>query len=349
MNGKYVPTSPAVLGGGQELLAIGGLSFGRKYPYDSWFERSADGGRTWQASPASRSQHGPSTMSGMVFLDARRGWAGEWWTKDAGAAWHRWLPRGDDVDLAPSGSSAWADILNCRHENCARDVVESVAGPGASQHPLPAQPPLQIQPYTLVHPSTDTGYVLSSGHAGADRMVVEASRDSGLTWQVHDTPCGEPAATGALPDLAASGPDDLWLVCQNSIEPDESLSTIYRSRDGGASWTEQTAKPFGENVGSLSPVNGQVAWALSTPRDGSTSVLRTSNGGRSFTTVLDSKFYGFGTDAMTVLSPTSATLSGFEVTPNGGRLELVYSTHDGGRTWQRSTLPAPPGIPTTRG
>jgi photosystem II stability/assembly factor-like uncharacterized protein len=349
MNGKYVPTSPVILGGGQELLAMGGFSFGRKNPYESWFERSADGGRTWHASPASRSEHGPSTMDQLVFLDARRGWAGHWWTGDAGAVWHRWLPRGDYVNIAPSGSSAWADIADCRHETCDRDVVETVASPGASPRPLPAQPPFTIQPYTLVHPSADTGYVLSNGHRGADRMVVEASRDTGLTWQVHDTPCREPAAAGAFPDLAATGPDDLWLVCQNTIEPDESLSTVYWSRDGGTSWTQQTAKPIGENVGPLSPASGQVAWALSTRRDGSTSVLRTRNGGRSFTTVLDSRMSGFGTDEMTVLSPTSVTLSGFEGTPIGARLELVYTTHDGGRTWQRSTLPAPAGIPTTRG
>jgi hypothetical protein len=348
MNGKYVATSPVVLGGGQELLAMGGFSFLGKDPYAAWFERSADGGRTWLAGPATRNEHGPSSANQPVFLDARRGWAGPWWTSDSGVGWHRWLPKNDYVDVAMAGSGAWAEISRCHLNACRRDVIDSVARPGASPRPLPAQPPIDVWPATLIHPSPATGYVLSSrGHRGADRVVVEASRDSGVTWQVHDTPCPGPDASGASPDLAATGHDDLWLVCQNTIEPDESLSTVYRSHDDGASWTQQSAKPIGENLGPLSPVNGRVAWALSTVRDGSTSVLRTSDGGRSFTNVLDSGRSGFSADAITVLSARSATLSGVELTPNAGRLELVYTTDDGGRTWQRTTLPAPPGIPTT--
>jgi hypothetical protein len=354
MNGKYVPTAPAVLEGKHVLLAVGGFSFLGKEPFGSWFERSADGGRTWQPGSVTRRLTGPSSMDDLVFVDARRGWAGRWWTDDSGVTWRRWLPAKFQVfAIEPAGSGAWADIAQCdviRTNQCGRDEIVTLARPGAAPRPLRMQPPLGAAP-TLVHPDAVTGYQLTDqgrGHAG--RTVIEATRDAGATWQVHRTPCGPTGpSAGANVDLATSGPSDLWLACQTTIAPDDFSSTIYRSHDAGIMWTSATRKPGPENLGSLQPADADVAWALSITRSGSTSVLRTSDGGRTFTPVLRlSATQPLSANGITVLSAGSAIVSGYQLTNNGGRLEVVYRTDTSGRTWLRSVLPAPTGIPTTR-
>jgi photosystem II stability/assembly factor-like uncharacterized protein len=116
---------------------------------------------------------------------------------------------------------------------------------------------------SLVRPSADVAYVLSdsgdypdAGHPGDPRPsewrpdpILVHTEDGGRTWTEITTPCpatGKGGYGGA--DLAASTAQDLWLVCHDAAYSGATQPKhLYRSSDGGESWSEDLGTP---NLGS---------------------------------------------------------------------------------------------------
>jgi photosystem II stability/assembly factor-like uncharacterized protein len=357
MDGKYVDSAPAPLGARHLLLAMGGFAFRGKEPFSTWMERSSNGGRTWQ--PTGWVPHNSTVASAqdsLDFVDRRDGWAfgpGLWWTTDGGKSWHSQHvdPAVDADHLVAVGHSAWLDLRRCRARRCT-DRIESIAQPGAALRPIGGHPAGGTVD-DLVRPTTTVAYAVTAEfRPGARRpgWTLSASGDSGQHWATRSLPCS--TENEGQPTLAASTPTHLWLICQQEIGMMDDSSTVYRSSDGGRTWAlksatlDANAARIVQSLSSLIPTSDRDAWATSSNNQAQVYVLRTTDGGRHFSVVFgDERATDLG--GFTVLSTTAAIVSGFQLT-DAGRREVIYRTHDAGRTWRLSTLRAPRGVPTRR-
>jgi photosystem II stability/assembly factor-like uncharacterized protein len=149
-------------------------------------------------------------------------------------------------------------------------------------------------PYTLKH--WLSSYHLISVH-GVDANTLWAvghsqalhSADGGLTWVDRTPPMGGFDVNGVV----AVDQDSVWVVVDNG--------GIFRSDDRGLSWEKQ-AIPHGlggDYVLRISAIDGQIAWAVTSPDPRDTSapghVLHTADGGQTWiaqTTPVSPGFWG---------------------------------------------------------
>ncbi|MCK5573929.1 MAG: hypothetical protein KAJ12_14260, partial [Bacteroidetes bacterium] len=170
--------------------------------------------------------------------------------------------------------------------------------------------------------------------------------DFGTAWVMRTTDAGEVWTdvksptfdTLFLTGLHAPNRDTAFVCATNAgpIGPSPNPVTwLYRTTDGGGSWTDVFTQADGWLVG-LKMFNQTNGVALGTPVGGTWTVLRTSDGGASWAHiatepaqvdsemavfnsffVLDSLHYWFGTSS----------------------LKRIYRTTNGGLTWDRNSLP----------
>jgi photosystem II stability/assembly factor-like uncharacterized protein len=288
---------------------------------------SGDGGLTWQVVNDDLPAGSPAQLE---FADATHGylWGGSpsatgavalWVTSDGGRSWTR-APVGPVVsDVSAIGPDVWAVVGTCpisattHGAPCA--VTVAVSGDnGITWSPTPTGPPVSEnsglsvddQDIELARITPARAYVLTFAAAGpltgtpAGRLAYTA--DGGATWQARRDPC--PAGFAAGEQIAASGTDDLWLVCASQASAGSQAKALYRSHDGGATWTLASAA----NVRVLS--GGVTLRAPGTlPAQGYVSP------------------YSLGHDNLAVLTPSVAWLF-----PDRTG---VFRTNDGGRSWRR--------------
>lgn len=172
--------------------------------------------------------------------------------------------------------------------------------------------------------------------AGLARIM--RSDDAGTTWTAAESGLPPTAAVSLLNRtalaVAPSAPDTLY-VALTTFAGVSSASWIYRSDDGGGTWT---------NTGPTMDYLGQQGWYDNTlivhPADpetvvaGGVAYVRSSDGGRSWE-LLDP--YAGGADGMG--TPTLPHVDGQDLAWQGDRLWLacdggVWTSDDAGRTWQ---------------
>jgi photosystem II stability/assembly factor-like uncharacterized protein len=151
-------------------------------------------------------------------------------------------------------------------------------------------------PRIRIHPKNpDIVYVAALGHVWGpnDQRGVFRSKDGGKTWEKVLSRSNKAGAIDLIID--PSNPNILfagfWEVYRKpwSLESGGPGSGIFKSTDGGDTWTEltrNTGLPKGTigKVGiTVSPVNGDRIWALVEAEDGG--VFRSDNGGTSWTRV----------------------------------------------------------------
>lgn len=181
------------------------------------------------------------------------------------------------------------------------------------------------------------------------------STNKGTTW----TPVFDAEGTGTfgVVSVAPSNPDVVWAGTgeQNNRQSSSWGNGVYRSTDGGATWTHlglENTRAIGRIL--VDPTNPDVAlvgalgnlWAASEDRG----VYRTEDGGRTWTKVLYvDDVTGVvdmardGGDPNTVYAAAYQRLRqpwGFN---GGGPGGGIFRSTDGGRTWQRATDGLPAG------
>ncbi len=181
------------------------------------------------------------------------------------------------------------------------------------------------------------------------------STNRGTTWDpVFD---GQPTGTFGVVALAPSDPDIVWAGTgeQNNRQSSSWGDGVYRSTDGGATWTHlglDSTRAIGRIL--VDPSDPDVAlvgalgnlWAPSSQRG----VYRTSDGGRSWARVLfvDS-MTGVVDMARDSKDPDIVYAAAYQRlrTPwgfnGGGPGSGIYRSTDGGRTWKRLGGGLPPG------
>jgi hypothetical protein len=313
-----------------------------------------DYGRTWfgVSAPHTGPPDGPSGVGQLRFLDTDNGWAFGpelWVTHSAGAHWVEEQTNGMRViDLETAGNRAFALFAKCTGSGadfgtgCTSislytslmhsDQWQRVSGPAGSLPPAAAGGSASA---SLVL-AGGRGYVLApSGELLTGPLT-------GAAWTIADAqaPCSPgPPWPGGQPTgaLLAAGSGQLVLVCTSatSAAGDSQTKAVMRSSNDGTSWTTAGNGPatgiatsvgaaqgnvvvLATDAGLYLSTDGGVSWQLARPGP-----ARATAGQR-----------GFGYVGM-----TSAT-QGVALPADAG-LHEVFTTADGGSTWQPQAISSP--------
>lgn len=191
--------------------------------------------------------------------------------------------------------------------------------------------------FRAAHAPSDT-VVWAAGSGG----VVARSVDAGSTWQV-DTIAG--ATDLFLVGIHAAG-QDTAVVLGTGFET--SAARIYRTEDGGGSWTETYADDragiFLDGLAFWDDARGVV---FGDPIDGEFIVLTTGDGGRTWTAVPDSALPGaLAGEAGFAASGRALVTAGDGRAwfgTGGADRARVFRTTDYGATWQAFDAPIASG------
>jgi photosystem II stability/assembly factor-like uncharacterized protein len=284
---------------------------------------SGDAGSAWSVVDPSLPVSFPAQFE---FSDTAHGylWGGApsssgtvplWTTSDGGRTWRRAAVGPVVSDVSAIGPDAWAVVGACPISPSAGAscpvAVEVSTDNGATWARTDAAPPLSESPgvsvsdenIELARITSVRTYVLSyASGTGASHPAGQLAytADGGRSWSARPDPC--PSFFDYGEQIAASGSDDLWMVCASQASAGSQAKGLYRSSDGGKHWrlASSADAPLlsGGRVlaaGGGLPVSGYV-----TP-------------------------YSLGHENLAVLTPTDAWL----FPDRSGVLE----TTDGGKTW----------------
>lgn len=330
---------------------------------------TADGGSTWRVvnahlpASASVSQGGTEmefTSAADGYLWQIRGPAAAtaplWVTTDGGTSWTRAAIGPVVYDVSAIGANVWALAGSCPTAGASAPCSLSLEiSTDAGRHwraatgRVPAALPGRGSSFSveLARVSLSRAYVLAMDPGGKDTLSFTA--DGGTTWSFQSVPCAPPFRLGA--ELALSSTQDLWLVCGGPAGAGSQAKALYRSSNGGTSWSLRAeTPPFGNapaapaGTGRL-PLTGYVApysighknlavlsphraWLFATRG----SVVTTTDGGAIWSPVKSLVQASFGSGAPGNITFIDAT--------HGWVVELgvgVWSTSDGVTWHSRST------------
>jgi photosystem II stability/assembly factor-like uncharacterized protein len=287
-----------------------------------------DAGQTWRVVNDSLPADLPAQLE---FADTTHGylWGGTpsaqgtvplWVTSDGGRTWVQ-APVGPVVsDVSAIGTDVWAvvgtrPISSLPLADAYPATIDVSLNSGVTWKATAAAPPVAEEPgisvadqdLELARITPARAYVLSfapgrtSGGASVGRLGYTA--DGGQSWLERPDPCPRYFDVGQ--EMAASGTEDLWMVCASQPSGGAQAKALYRSSDGGQQWMLTAAANAPVLSGNVSlpaagglPVGGYVspyslghenlavltagaAW-LFPDRAG---VFRTTNGGHSWSPV----------------------------------------------------------------
>jgi len=258
------PSPPLAAGSPVPGYRVGPLSFLSSsqgyglYEFDATGQSNAqqlvasrDGGITWQVETSTAL---PAWASNVDFPDTDTGYA---WgsqgldvTHDGGEQWSNTLAiSGGPEAVSPIGANIWAIMSSGRLE----------ASPDGGTTWLRTPVPVPVEnPVIISRVSPSVGFVFgcgSPGSAGTAAGFLARTEDAGRSWQVMSPPVCQ--FSSASIDLVALSADDLWLVEFGQPSTNFSSKWVYRSYDGGESWTlvaeENLANPS-QDQGHISPI-----------------------------------------------------------------------------------------------
>lgn len=189
--------------------------------------------------------------------------------------------------------------------------------------------------------SNSLAWVSGSGEA------VAMSLDGGRTWQQVEVPVGSPTPAEPLDyrDLEVLSPAEIVLMAAG---PGEN-SRVFRTQDGGTHWSlcaiNQDPEGFWDGIAFWDAQRGLL---VGDPLDGKLTILRTSDGGRSWhptpTTGIPAAIAG---EYAFAASGTSLAVAGDSRAwiATGGSVARVYRSTDGGDSWEVVESPLSAGTP----
>jgi hypothetical protein len=313
---------------------------------------TADGGETWHVQngslPAGYGQR--DGYPGQFEFEGASGylWGGApdtdggaplWVTSDGGVSWHA-APIGPVVyDVSAIGPNVWALAGTCKAQSPGTDpavlcalTMEQSLDSGTSWHQVGSTGFADVmsaaplaQGVELARITTERSYVLTASAPDESGVIaLSYTDDGGATWQARPVPCGGAFDLGA--EIAASGTDDLWLLCGSQASSGDQSKELYRSADGGMTWTLTasatglgTPPPPASKPNAL-PLGGYIApysighknLAVASPTTAwlypfRTAMFKTVTGGRSWTAVPGLDTAGFGSGGPGNVTFISAT------------------------------------------
>ncbi len=330
--GRLAPGTPVPLANLSDVVFISDkLGFGLAFHSTTTvLAVTHDAGDTWRVVDDALPADLPAQLE---FADATHGylWGGTpsadglvplWVTSDGGHQWVRASVGPVVSDVSAIGSDVWAVVGTCPISSVTvavacptPPVVDVSLNAGLTWRPTTTPPPVTEEPglsvgdqdLELARITLARAYVLSFAPGRADDATsvghLGYTADSGQSWVTRPDPC--PHYFGVGQEIAASGTNDLWMVCASEPSGGAQAKALYRSSDGGQQWTltaAANAPVLSGNVslpavGSL-PVDGYVSpyslghqgLAVLTPEKAwlfpdRSGVFRTTNDGKVWTPV----------------------------------------------------------------
>jgi hypothetical protein len=323
---------------------------------------TTDGGNSWQVKdPTLPSGYGQNAgypgqfefigSTGYLWGGATEadGYQPLWITSDNGASWHAASIGPVVHDVSAIGANVWALTSDCVVKAvagnpiapCALVVEESdnngatwinASGGGFVQFPVA---PTIDEHAELARITQSRAYVLAapgSSQPGQDIGLIYTA-DAGVTWQTRPVPCAGAFDLGA--EIAASSTDDLWLLCGSQPDSDLQSKELFRSSDGGLSWTltasatgaatpppavtQPNSLPLDGYIAPLTVGHKNLAVASSTTAwlyPFRVAMVKTETGGRTWTTVSGLDTAGFssgGTGNVTFISASQGWICSYGV------------------------------------
>jgi len=308
---------------------------------------TTDGGSNWQVVdghlPDASSIANPPNQMEFVSPSSGYLWSGMnssaqaldaplWVTDDGGRTWTK-APIGPIVyDVSAIGANVWALASPCPpagRSGCPI-AVETSTDSGVTWAPGPAAPPFFVStaPSTsgveLARVTPARAYVLTFNGGANSGATLAYTADAAVSWSVRPVPCASQFDLGA--EVALSSTNDLWLICGGQATGGSQNKALYRSSDGGLTWSlvAQTtpfagAPPLPPGVGILSlsgyvapysighknlnVLSASLAWLFPTRGN----VVATTDGGASWMAVASLEEGSFGSGAPGNLTFTSST------------------------------------------
>jgi photosystem II stability/assembly factor-like uncharacterized protein len=240
-----------------------------------------------------------------------------WATTDDGASWVAQAIAGSVTALEVADGKAFA--IDCGSSSCS--LFEEAVGSGGSGswHVVLLPERLSSEAWLSV---VGGRIVVTNGvsHTGGVWFVI--STDGGATFTKRSTPCYR--GLGGHVFAAAMSPSALWAACPTGM-----LATPFRSSDNGSSWSLATNRHQGtefSNGLSIAPISASTA--LVWPHASSGGLALTTNGGQSFTSVLDR-----GAGATILWAGYSDSERAYAIFATGTYAGQLWISSDGGRTW----------------
>jgi photosystem II stability/assembly factor-like uncharacterized protein len=238
----------------------------------------------------------------------------------------------------------------------------SGSGGGAPSRAQEAQEAQQIARVAANDPISEA-QLLTGGTGWAIGRALYWTHDDGRTWSVIEPPVLrlQYDALEKIDNITYRAPGDIWITMNDLIGTGDHYggdryATIARTANDGKTW--RSGSPPGceyrcgsMNLSFLSATHGYVLSGLDSLQG--QRLDETTDGGATWTAIGRPPFAGeiqftTSSDAWAVSDP-SRWINKLQTPVGGGE---VYSTTNGGRTWQRVHLPAPPpyaGWPATAG
>jgi photosystem II stability/assembly factor-like uncharacterized protein len=233
-----------------------------------------------------------------------------------------------------------------------RTAANSHPAGGASQQPAASTRPggrASVSLMDLAAPGL--GLIgLSTGATGNGSARLVLSTDNGRSF----TAIGPATAAGtATDDIYFRNREDGWFIAFNV---DTTADTLYRTTDGGRTWISSSVPGHVLAAGSqdrVQFVSATQGWLLSLQPTGPLESLAVSTDGGARWRLVASLHPLPGEGVLPELGLVQFAANGTGWLGGGQYSQALYRTANGGRTWQRVSIPAPSGslfgLPTAFG
>ncbi len=175
--------------------------------------------------------------------------------------------------------------------------------------------------------------------------------DGGNTWSHYAGPFSGPSAScGAcggsrISSIAVDpGNSQILIAGVTTYGGGAALNGIFRSTDGGQTWTEVFQNGGDVNQVFFSPKDGTVAWAALGENNTNRGIWKSTDGGVTWNPSITnpSGFGPVGRVAMAIASSNPNYVYGSFAAEGGGSLLVFLYTKDGGTTWAKYNAPGGP-------
>jgi photosystem II stability/assembly factor-like uncharacterized protein len=304
---------------------------------NGFMARTQDG-VTWQrtGAPAGWKVLPPRYLNAVEFTDATHGWVagqrGTIWRTQDGSGWQPLAaPRLQygDIDVVGGGMTAYALGFD---GNIQRYAVVKTTDGGATWRRVRTNQHRQVAS-DLFFLDAERGWICGAQHHGA---YLLATTDGGATWR-RITPTAAGVRLYDFKQIWFADARHGWVAAEKIItnkNGETILPMLLRTADGGRTWREVNSRSGGRiDATHLEFEGSRFGWAV-----GRTGVWRTVDGGATWR--LSRLWHRWMSGPVRF----SDSMHGWVLASgSGGPMdtfsERVFSTSDGGHTWQPVTLP----------
>jgi len=260
------------------------------------------------------------------FANALDGYAFDpelWETTNGGTSWARVTTPGPVAELEVAGGEAYA--LTCPAGFAKCQAMDLLRAPVASPHWHKASTPVTLGYGAQFAVSGPDLYLLSGNEPP---LVLLYSADKAMKFSRRIDPCNP--GLGGRVTAAANGGPALWAAC-----PTGTMAEVKLSANGARSWSVGTPGGAFPNSVGLAPASASDALVWPGPETNGpiATLVRTTNGGKSYSAVISKSSSGFATVVWAGFSDPARAYALIQEGDWPDTTTHLYESIDGGATW----------------